>query len=102
VVVGNGRYYGSALPVAEDASIEDSRLDLYSLEVRHWWKLLTLAPALVRGRQGEKRSVETLRAQQFEIMTPAPMDINVDGEIQGQTPATVRVVPRTLEVFAHG
>ncbi|HZA98471.1 MAG TPA: lipid kinase [Gemmatimonadales bacterium] len=100
VVVGNGRYYGSALPVAEDASIVDSRLDLYSLEVRHWWELVTLAPSLARGRQGEKRSVEALRAKEFEIRTPAPMDINVDGEIRSQTPATFRVMPQMLEVYA--
>ena len=100
VVVGNGRYYGSALPVAEDASIQDSRLDLYSLEVRHWWELLALAPSLARGRQGQKRSVEAIRAQEFEIHTTAPMDINVDGEIRTQTPATFRVIPRALEVFA--
>ena len=99
VVVGNGRYYGSALPVAEDASIEDSRLDLYSLEVRHWWELLTLAPSLARGRQGEKRSVEALRAREFEIQTPVPMDINIDGEIRTRTPATFRVKPRALEVY---
>ena len=100
VVVGNGRYYGSALPVAEDASIEDSRLDLYSLEVRHWWQLLTLAPSLARGQHGKKRSVEALRAEEFQIETAAPMDINLDGEIRSQTPATFRVMPRALDVYA--
>ena len=99
-MVGNGRYYGSALPVAEDASIEDSRLDLYSLEVRHWWQLLTLAPSLARGQQGKKRSVEALRAEEFQIETAAPMDINLDGEIRSQTPATFRVMPRALDVYA--
>jgi diacylglycerol kinase family enzyme len=86
--------------VAEDASIEDSTLDLYTLEVCHWWELLTLAPSLAQGRQGEKRSVEALRATEFEIETPVPMDVNVDGEIRSQTPATFRVIPRALEVFA--
>jgi diacylglycerol kinase family enzyme len=100
VVVGNGRYYGSALPVAEDASIEDSHLDLYSLEVRHWWQLLALAPSLARGKQGRKRSVEALRAEEFQIETPAPMEINLDGEIRSRTPATFRVMPRALEVYA--
>ncbi|HYC30969.1 MAG TPA: lipid kinase, partial [Gemmatimonadales bacterium] len=99
IVVGNGRYYGAAMPVAEDATIDDARLDLYSLEVRHWWQLLALAPALKRGSHGEKKTVEALRATEFEIETRTPMDIDVDGELGGRTPAHVRVVPRALEVF---
>jgi YegS/Rv2252/BmrU family lipid kinase len=100
IVVGNGRYYGSALPVAEDARIDDAMLDLYSIEVHHWWELLALVPALRRGRQGEKQSVEALRATEFEITTRVPLDINVDGEICSQTPAHLRVHPGALEVFA--
>jgi len=100
IVVGNGRYYGSALPVADDARIDDSRLDLYSLEVRHWLGLIALLPALKRGRPGEKRSGEALRATEFEIRTNPPLPLNLDGEIWGQTPAQCRVVPRALEVFA--
>lgn len=100
IVVGNGRYYGSALPVAEDAAIDDSRLDLYSLEVRHWLGLIGLVPALRRGSHGQKRSVEALRATEFEIRTEVPLKLNVDGEIWGETPACFRVIPRALEVFA--
>jgi YegS/Rv2252/BmrU family lipid kinase len=100
IVVGNGRYYGSALPVAQDATIDDARLDLYSLEVHHWWQLLALAPALKRGRHGEKERVEALRAAEFEIHTRTPRGIDVDGEIGGTTPARFRVLPRALEVFA--
>ena len=99
IVVGNGRYYGAALPVAEDATIDDARLDLYSIEIRHWWQLVALAPALKRGNHAEKRTVEALRATAFEIETRAPMDIDVDGELGGTTPARLRVVPRALDVF---
>jgi diacylglycerol kinase (ATP) len=99
VVVGNGRYYGSALPVADDATIDDARLDLYSLEIRHWWELIGLVPALRRGRQGEKDSVQALRATEFGITTRVPMDINVDGEVVTRTPARLRVLPAALQVF---
>jgi len=102
IVVGNGRYYGTALPVAEDAAIDDARLDLYSLEVHHWWELLAIAPALTRGRHGEKGSVETLRATEFQVRTRVPHDIDVDGEIGERTPATFRVLPAALEVFGPG
>jgi YegS/Rv2252/BmrU family lipid kinase len=100
IVVGNGRYYGAALPVAEDAAIDDAALDLYTIEVRHWWGLLGIAPALKRGRQGETRAVEAIRATEFEIRTRVPHDVDVDGEIGTSTPATFRVVPGALEVYA--
>ena len=100
IVVGNGRYYGSALPVAADATIDDARLDLYSLEVRHWLEILALAPSLRSGRHGRKDSVEALRATEFEITTVVPREINVDGEICGATPGRFRVVAGALEVFA--
>jgi YegS/Rv2252/BmrU family lipid kinase len=100
IVVGNGRYYGSALAVSADATIDDARLDLYSLEVRHWVEILALLPSLRRGRHGRKDSVEALRATEFEITTVVPREINVDGEICGMTPARLQVVPGALEVFA--
>jgi len=100
IVVGNGRYYGSALAVAADATIDDARLDLYSLEVRHWLEILALAPSLKRGRHARKESVEALRATEFEITTVVPREINVDGEICGMTPARFHVVPGALDVFA--
>ena len=99
IVVGNGRYYGAALAVAEDARIDDARLDVYSLEVAHWWHLVKLAPALKRGTHGRRDDVEALRAAAFDIRTRRPMPIDVDGELGGETPAHFRVVPAALEVF---
>jgi diacylglycerol kinase (ATP) len=100
IVVGNGRYYGSTLPVAADATIDDARLDLYSLEVRHWIEVVALAPSLKRGRHGRKKSVEALRATEFQVRTAVPREINVDGEICASTPGRFHVLAGALEVFA--
>ena len=99
IVVGNGRHYGAALAVAHDATIDDARLDLYSLEVNHWWELLKLAPFLKWGTHVHRREVEALRAKEFEIRTRRPMPIDVDGELGGETPARFEVVPGAIEVF---
>ena len=100
IVVGNGRYYGAALAVAPDAAIDDARLDLYSLEVDHWWGLLKLAPFLKRGTHVKRREVEALRARVFDIRTRRPMPIDLDGELGTETPGRFEVVPAALEVFA--
>lgn len=99
VVVGNGVYYGAGLAVAHDAAIDDARLDLYSLEVDHWWDLLKLAPSLKRGTHGARPEVEALRAPAFELRTRKPMAIDLDGEVGARTPASFRALPRALEVF---
>jgi YegS/Rv2252/BmrU family lipid kinase len=100
IVVGNGRYYGSALPVAADAEIDDGWLDLYAVEARSRWRLVTMIPALKTGRQGRRPDVHTLRAREVEIRTPSPRTINVDGELGPKTPARIVVVPRALSVFS--
>jgi YegS/Rv2252/BmrU family lipid kinase len=101
IVVGNGRYYGSALPVAENAAIDDGWLDVYAVEARSRWRLFTLAPALKTGRQGERPDVATLRVRTLEIRTGVPKTINVDGELGPRTPATFLVAPRALAVFCR-
>ncbi len=100
IVVGNGRYYGSGLAVAEDARIDDGRLDLYVIRPQPRWRMLLLAPALKRGRQGEKRDVHAIGAKEFTVTTRHPHDIDVDGEIGARTPATFTVMEGALEVFA--
>lgn len=100
IVVGNGRYYGSALPVADDARIDDQRLDLYTVERRRWWELLGLLPALKAGRHGEKTEVHTLRAREIEVRTLVPYRVNVDGELRTRTPARFQVRPAALAVFS--
>lgn len=99
IAVGNGRYYGGGMAVADDAEIDDQRLDLYSLEVRRAWQVLPLLYALWRGRLRDRPWVRTLAAKEFEIRTRRPCPINTDGEITTRTPAKFRVVPRALRVY---
>lgn len=87
ITVGNGRFYGGGLAVANDATIDDQRLDLYSLEIRHWWKMVMLPLAIRYGRYSTNWGVRTLRAKEIEIHTRSPDIIDTDGELTTQTPA---------------
>ncbi|MFM7192268.1 MAG: lipid kinase, partial [Microcystaceae cyanobacterium] len=99
VAVGNGLYYGGGLAIAADATIDDECLDLYSLNVQHWWQIFYLLLHLPKGRQKLLPWVSTLKAQSIEVITRKARDINTDGEITTHTPANFTVVPQILEVF---
>lgn len=99
IAVGNGRYYGGGMAVVHDASINDQRLDLYSLEVQHWWQIIALLPALRGGRHANSRNVRAFSGQEIEVHTRRPRPINTDGEITTYTPAHFRVIPRALAVL---
>jgi len=99
IAIGNGRYYGGGMAVAPDAMIDDQRLDLYSLEIRHWWEIIPLLPRMRQGRHINARNVRALQAQEIEIYTRKPRPINTDGEITTYTPAYFRVIPKAVTVF---
>ncbi len=99
IAVGNGRYYGGGMAVVHDATIDDQRLDLYSLEIAHWWQIIPLLPAMRQGRHIYRRGVRAIQGQNIEIFTRKPRPINTDGEITTYTPAHFRVVPNALAIL---
>jgi YegS/Rv2252/BmrU family lipid kinase len=99
IAVGNGRYYGGGMAVVHDATIDDQRLDLYSLEIKHWWQIIPLLPAMRGGRHINSQYVRALAGKEFEIYTRKPRPINTDGEITRYTPASFRVIPKAIAVL---
>ncbi|CCD95057.1 conserved hypothetical protein [Bradyrhizobium sp. ORS 375] len=99
IAVGNGRYYGGGMAVDHRAEIDDSHLDLYSLEIGRVWKLLAMAYDFRKGRHGLWQEVRASRDTSFEIRTRRPRPINADGELVTFTPARFTVLPRAVTVF---
>jgi diacylglycerol kinase (ATP) len=99
IAVGNGRYYGGGMAVVHDATIDDQRLDIYSLEIKHWWQMILLLPAMRQGRHIYSRNVRALAGKEIEIYTSKPRPVNTDGEITTYTPAIFRVIPGAISVL---
>lgn len=100
VSVGNGRFYGGGMAVAHSAAPDDGRLDVYSLEVSHWWEMVALIPFIRRGTHGRWRNVRAFSARQLTLSTSTPHDINADGELIGKTPAVFGIKEKAIQVFA--
>lgn len=99
IAIGNGRYYGGGMTIANDAAIDDQRLDLYSLELKKWWQIFPLIWRLPKGEQNILPWVRTMEAQEIDIYTRKAYDINTDGEITTIAPAKFKVIPHALQVF---
>jgi diacylglycerol kinase (ATP) len=99
IAVGNGSYYGGGLRVASEAAIDDQQLNLYSLEIKHWWQTIPLLLTLSQGTHGSLEFVRTLDSEELKIHTRRKHPINTDGEITTTTPATFKVIPEALCVF---
>lgn len=99
VSVGNGRYYGGGMAVEENARPDDGRLDVYSLEVPHWWHLILLAPSIRRGTQKHSRYVRSFTTTELTLDARRPHEVNADGELVTMTPAHFVLRPQAVEVF---
>ena len=100
VSVGNGRHYGGGMTVEETAAVDDGKLNFYSLEINHWWRLLALLPAFRRGTHGRAADVRAFHTQEIKLSTRKPRPVNTDGELTTHTPAHFKVFPKILRVFA--
>lgn len=100
VSVGNGRFYGGGIPIAEDATINDGRLDLYAIPSGPGRRLMAMIPALRSGRTKQAEHMVTMQGESLEIRTRHPKTVSVDGEEMTETPAKFRVLPGALRVFA--
>jgi diacylglycerol kinase (ATP) len=100
VSVGNGRHYGGGMTVEETATVDDGKLDFYSLEIKHWWRLLALLPALRRGTHGRAEDVRAFQTTEIRLSTRRPRPVNTDGELTTHTPAHFKVFPKILRVYA--
>jgi diacylglycerol kinase (ATP) len=115
LVVGNGRYHGAGMMVAPDATLDDHRLDAYTITapsaesgregtgLGHMQDLSTLARvafALRSGEHVEHPSVTAVSTSRLTVEADPPQDVNADGELIGQTPVRFEVLPSALRVYA--
>jgi diacylglycerol kinase (ATP) len=99
IAVGNGRHYGGGMTIAEQASIDDCRFSLYSIEPLRLWEFLKFAPAFRAGRFDESHPVYVRQGRHIEVHTRKTMAITADGELVGRTPAKFDMVGGAVQVF---
>jgi YegS/Rv2252/BmrU family lipid kinase len=98
--VANGRSFGGGVCIAPNARFDDGALDIVVLHDIPVVSLLRRLPRFYRGTHLTLDGVTAARGQRFtaRARTDAPIWVEADGEVLGQLPVTVEVVPESLRV----
>jgi diacylglycerol kinase family enzyme len=100
VAVANTPSYGSGVQIAPPARIDDGWMDLAIVAPLRWTQVLD--GLLLALRDGDIRwpEMHRMRARQLRLQTDRPVIFHGDGEVLGETPAEVEVMPAHVEILA--
>ncbi len=89
VVVSNGAYFGGGMRIAPGADPADGALDLVLLGALGRAELVAWLPTIYWGGHLRNSKVTLARVARVRISGPAPLPVQLDGEICGVTPLDV-------------
>lgn len=95
----NTIHAGNAMKMAPLAQIDDGLIDLLIVRKAGRLKLLSLFSKIFKGDHIGDPVVQYHQAKEFSIIPLEDHILNIDGEIVGNTPIHVKMLPRVIEVL---
>lgn len=95
------RYCGGGMLVAPQARCDDGVFDVTIVDEVSLAELLLNIKKLFDGTLPTYRKVRTLRAEALEILAPAPVNSEADGELIGATPLRFSTLPKQIQVVVR-
>jgi diacylglycerol kinase (ATP) len=99
VEICNSTKTGGDMIMAPQAKIDDGFLDVVLLNKTSRLRLLSALPKIFKGTHIQMPEVETFTAREMQFRPEHSKILTPDGEITGQTPITVSILPGKISVF---
>jgi YegS/Rv2252/BmrU family lipid kinase len=99
LVLGNTRLYGGWFQLTPNAVANDGWLDLCIVKGRGTFALVRQSLPLLLSQTIRRSDVELVRVRELTIAADEPLQLQVDGELDGTTPVTCCVEPKALSVI---
>jgi diacylglycerol kinase family enzyme len=100
VAVGNSKAYGGGMYVAPDAVLDDGLLDVVTTGDVSKRRFLANLPKVFKGEHLGEEEVDCVRGAAVTIAADRPFAVYADGDHLTDLPATLGVLPRSLELIA--
>jgi diacylglycerol kinase (ATP) len=100
VAVANAPSYGSGVIIAPDARMDDGWMDIALVAPLDWTQVFD--GMLIALRDGRIRwpEMRRMKARRLRLSTDRPALFHGDGEVLGETPVEIEVLPGALQVLA--
>jgi diacylglycerol kinase (ATP) len=96
VAAANTSTIGGGMKLAPGADMEDGVLDLLTVGPLSRMELLKLMPRVYAGGHVGAPGVVLRRARRVEVHADEPLPLNLDGDLDGATPAVFEALPKAL------
>lgn len=100
VLIGNGRFYGGPFKMFRQGSPCDGLIDVLVFRNQSPWDLLRYMHAILIGQHAELSDVEYFQTNTLSLHSESPVPYELDGEMAGYLPLSLRVERGALPVLA--
>lgn len=97
--VANVKNFGGGMKISPFSDMQDGELELFILHKVSRPKLLRIFPTVYKGDHLKFKEIEIVRGKSIRIEN-AGFPVSCDGELVGNAPINVEVLPGALRVFA--
>jgi diacylglycerol kinase (ATP) len=98
LTVANSYRFGGVVE-NPDAAIDDGRLWLYLIDIKHWWSVLGILASIALHRFPHAPDVVALRGHRFTVRTRRPRRVYADSEPATHTPVTFSVDREAISIL---
>jgi len=99
ISVANNSTYGGGMRIAPNAELDDGLFDIIAIGEVSKLRFVGNLPKVFKGTHVDDEEVRVFRAQRLELSASRPFPVYADGEHLTDLPATLRMLPRALNVI---
>jgi len=99
IVVANGKYFADGMIIAPNATLDDGLLDSIMVGDITMYDLIKIRPKLYDGTHIDHVKFKETKVSEISIESEENLVIEADGDIVGEGPVSIKVVPSALNVL---
>jgi YegS/Rv2252/BmrU family lipid kinase len=99
LLIGNGKFYAGEFPFLHKADLADGLLDVTIFPQFQWRSLAGCLTNFVLGKYFRPGAQAYLQAPELELTCETVTPLQLDGELVGQLPAKISILPKALRVI---